>query len=85
MSAGGDNNLNTILIFATILIGLILLVALSFKLSGSGKGNTQNDLGKKLLESAKYGKIGNLLEILNKDASIVNYANWVVLIFFQLS
>ena len=43
------------------------------------------DLGNKLIESAKNGKIENLLEILNKDANIVNYANEVVLIFFQLS
>ena len=40
------------------------------------------DLGNKLLESAENGKIENLLEILNKDARIVNYANKVVLIFF---
>ena len=40
------------------------------------------DLGNKLLESAKNCKIENLLEILNKDANIVNYANEVVLIFF---
>ena len=40
------------------------------------------DLGNKLIESAKNGKIENLLEILNKDANIVNYANEVVLIFF---
>ena len=39
-------------------------------------------LGNKLLESAENGEIGNLLEILNKDANIVNYANEVVLIFF---
>ena len=43
------------------------------------------DLGKKLLESARNGRIENLLEILNKDANIVNYADGVVLIFFQLS
>ena len=43
------------------------------------------DLGNKLIESVKNGKIENLLEILNKDANIVNYANQVVLIFFQLS
>ena len=36
----------------------------------------------KLLDSAENGKIENLLEILNKDANIVNYANLVVLIFF---
>ena len=40
------------------------------------------DLGYKLIESAKYGEIKNLLEILNKDANIVNYADKVVLIFF---
>ena len=40
------------------------------------------DLGNKLLESAGNGKIENLLEILNKDANIVNYADKVVLIFF---
>ena len=44
------------------------------------------DLGNKLLTSAIRGEIENLLEILNKDANIVNYANaWVVLIFFKLS
>ena len=43
------------------------------------------DLGNNLLESAKNGKIENLLEILNKDGNIVNYANEVVLIFFKLS
>ncbi len=43
------------------------------------------DLGNKLLESAENGEIENLLEILNKDANIVNYANEVVLIFIQLS
>ena len=40
------------------------------------------DLGNKLIETAKNGKIENILEILNKDANIVNYANKVVLIFF---
>jgi len=40
------------------------------------------DLGNKLIESAENGKIENLLEILNKDANIVNYADKVVLIFF---
>ena len=40
------------------------------------------DLGIKLIESAENGKIENLLEILNKDANIVNYADEVVLIFF---
>jgi len=40
------------------------------------------DLGNKLLESAENGKIENLLEILDKDANIVNYADKVVLIFF---
>ena len=39
-------------------------------------------LGNKLIESARNGKIENILEILNKDANIVNYANEVVLIFF---
>ena len=39
-------------------------------------------LGDKLLESANRGEIEDLLEILNKDANIVNYANEVVLIFF---
>ena len=39
-------------------------------------------LGDKLMDSAENGKIGNLLEIFNKDANIVNYANKVVLIFF---
>ena len=39
-------------------------------------------LGNKLLESARNGKIENILEILNKDANIVNYADKVVLIFF---
>ena len=40
------------------------------------------DLGYELIESARNGKIENLLEILNKDANIVNYADEVVLIFF---
>ena len=41
------------------------------------------DLGNKLIESARFGKIENLRKILNKDANIVNYANEeVVLIFF---
>ena len=40
------------------------------------------DLGNKLIESARNGEIENLLEILNKDANIVNYADEVVLIFF---
>ena len=41
------------------------------------------DLGNKLIENAKNGKIENLLEILYKDANIVNYANAsVVLMFF---
>ena len=40
------------------------------------------DLGNKLIESANRGEIENLLEILNKDANIVNYADKVVLIFF---
>jgi hypothetical protein len=31
---------------------------------------------------AMHKEIENLLEILNKDANVVNYANWVVLIFF---
>ena len=40
-------------------------------------------LGNKLIKSAENGEIENILEILNKDASIVNYANEeVVLIFF---
>jgi len=40
-------------------------------------------LGNKLIESARNGTTEDLLEILNKDANIVNYANnWVVLIFF---
>jgi hypothetical protein len=40
------------------------------------------DLGNELIESARNGKIENLLEILNKDANIVNYAtDEVVLIF----
>ena len=40
------------------------------------------DLGYKLIESARNGEIENLLEILIKDANIVNYADEVVLIFF---
>ena len=44
--------------------------------------NSNSDLGNKLIDSAENGEIGNLLEILNKDATIVNYANEVVLIFF---
>jgi len=40
------------------------------------------DLGNKLIVSAVNGKIENILEILNKDANIVNYADEVVLIFF---
>ena len=44
-------------------------------------GNSKSDLGYKLIQSAKNGKIENLLEILNKDANIVNYANEVVMIF----
>ncbi len=41
------------------------------------------DLGNKLIESARNGESENILEILNKDANIVNYANEeVVLIFF---
>ena len=41
------------------------------------------DLGNKLTESAKNGEIENILEILNKDANIVNYADYlVVLILF---
>ena len=40
------------------------------------------DLGNKLIGSAERGEIENLLEILNKDANIVNYADKVVLIFF---
>ena len=39
-------------------------------------------LGNKLIRSANRGEIENLLEILNKDANIVNYADEVVLIFF---
>ena len=39
----------------------------------------------KLIESALNGNIENLIEILNRDANLVNYANEVVLIFFQLS
>jgi hypothetical protein len=39
-------------------------------------------LGNKLIVSAENGKIEDLLEILNKDANIVNYVNEVVLIFF---
>ena len=39
-------------------------------------------LGEKIIDSAKNGEIENLLEILNKDANIVNYADEVVLIFF---
>ena len=42
-------------------------------------------LGNKLIESAGNGKIENLLEILNEDANLVNYANQVILIFFKLS
>ena len=41
-----------------------------------------------LIESADKGDIKKLLEILNKDANIVNYADEVVLkllIFFQLT
>ena len=41
------------------------------------------DLENKLFESAENGEVANILEILNKDASMVNYANEeVVLIFF---
>jgi len=36
----------------------------------------------KLIESALNGNIENLIEILNRDANLVNYANEVVLIFF---
>ena len=43
------------------------------------------DLGNKLIESAENGKIENILEILNKDANILNYSDGVVLIFFLLS
>ena len=39
-------------------------------------------LGNKFIDSAKNGEIENLLEILNQDANIVNYADKVVLIFF---
>jgi hypothetical protein len=40
------------------------------------------DLGNKLIVSAWNDNIENILEILNKDANIVNYADEVVLIFF---
>jgi len=39
-------------------------------------------LGNQLIESAQYGEIEYIQEILNKDANIVNYANKVVFIFF---
>ena len=40
------------------------------------------DLGDILLKSAIYGDINKVLQILNKDASLVNYADEVVSIFF---
>jgi len=40
------------------------------------------DVKVKLIESARNGETENLRKILNKDASIVNYANEVVLMFF---
>ena len=39
-------------------------------------------LGNQLIESAQYGEIEYIQEILNKDANIVNYFDEVVLIFF---
>ena len=39
-------------------------------------------IGLQLITSAREGKIENIRAILNRDASIVNYANEVVLIFF---
>jgi restriction endonuclease S subunit len=41
------------------------------------------NIGEKLIQSAGNGQIGNLIEILDKNAGIVNYADEVVLILSQ--
>jgi restriction endonuclease S subunit len=41
------------------------------------------NIGEELIQSARNGQIGNLIEILDKNAGIVNYANSVVLILSQ--
>ena len=41
------------------------------------------NIGEELIQSAINGQIGNLIEILDKNAGIVNYANSVVLILSQ--
>ena len=41
------------------------------------------NIGEELIESAINGQIGNLIEILDKNAAIVNYTDKVVLILSQ--
>ena len=42
----------------------------------------EKGLGEKLIKNAWNGRIEYLLDILNKDANIVDYTDEVVLIFF---